>query len=242
MILVNYTTQVLNSLSVETRGLRKIPATRDALLFTVFISSIISLPVYGLYYLSIAPIFYLFYSIILALRSGREGSKPERIKKPPKPEVVIEKGEVGRRIESLISNSLKLALSLLFLHMATPVIADITLITLDDLVLKFLIDVVTKRLVSILRISEFTLRHLLIDLLYVLLAVVLWIYLPPQLRLIPYIGENLARLGALAIFVFFTLILYDMAKLLYKTFGDLYRKMIERITEKLHESASSEKA
>jgi 1L-myo-inositol 1-phosphate cytidylyltransferase/CDP-L-myo-inositol myo-inositolphosphotransferase len=267
MILVNYTTQVLNSLSVETRGLRKIPATRDVLLFTVFISSIISLPVYGLYYLSIAPIFYLFYSIILALRSGREGSKPERIKKPPKPEVVIEKGEVGRRIESLISNSLKLALSLLFLHMATPVIADITLITLDDLVLKsdhlisalflaisvyfgyrilmalkFLIDVVTKRLVSILRISEFTLRHLLIDLLYVLLAVALWIYLPPQLRLIPYIGENLARLGALAIFVFFTLILYDMAKLLYKTFGDLYRKMIERITEKLHESASSEKA
>lgn len=151
--------------------------------------------------------------------------------------------------------------------MATPAIADITLITFDDLVLKsdhlisalslavsiyfgyrilmalkFLIDIATKRLVFVLRISEFTLRHLLVDSLYIFLAVTLWIYLPPQLRLIPYIGESLARLGALAIFVFFTLILYDMAKLLYKTFGDLYRKMIERITEKLHESASSENA
>jgi len=267
MILVSYTTQGLNSLGVKTKGLRKIPATRDVLLFVVFISSIASLPVYGLYYLSVAPIFYLFYSIILALRSGKERIKPERVKKPPKPEVVIERGEVGRRVESLVSNSLKLALSLLFLHMATPAIADITLITFDDLVLKsdhlisalslavsiyfgyrilmalkFLIDIATKRLVFVLRISEFTLRHLLVDSLYIFLAVTLWIYLPPQLRLIPYIGESLARLGALAIFVFFTLILYDMAKLLYKTFGDLYRKMIERITEKLHESASSENA
>ncbi|MEM2089426.1 MAG: hypothetical protein QXF52_12315, partial [Thermoproteota archaeon] len=264
IILVSYATQVLNSIGIKTRGLRKIPATRDALLFVVFIALIISLPLYGLYYLSIVPIFYLLYSIILALRSRREKAKPERTKKPPKPEVVIERGEVGKKIESLVSNSLKLALSLLFLHMATPVVSDITLITIDDLVLKsdhllsalflaisiyfgyrilmalkFLIDVVTKRLVAVLRISEFTLRHMLIDSLYILLALVLWIYLPPQLKLVPYIGENLARLGALAIFVFFILILYDMAKLLYKTFGDLYRKMIEKITEKIHESTES---
>lgn len=263
MILVSYATQILNSIGVKTKGLRNIPATRDVLLFVIFITSVISLPLYGLYYLSIVPILYLSYSIILTLRSRDEKAKPKRIKKP-KPEVVIERGEVGRKIESLVSNSLKLALSLIFLHMATPVVSDITLITLEDLVLKsdhllsalflaisiyfgyrilmalkFLIDVVTKRLVTVLRISEFTLRHMLIDSLYILLAVVLWIYLPPQLRLVPYIGENLARLGALAIFVFFILILYDMAKLLYKTFGDLYRKMIEKITEKIHESAES---
>lgn len=259
-ILVSYATQVLNNVGIKTRGLRKIPATRDVLLFVVFIASIISLPLYGLCYLSVVPIFYLFYSIILALRSRRGNVKPGRTRKLPKPEVVIRRGEVSRKIESLVSNSLKLALSLLFLHMATPVVTGIVLITIDDLVLKsdhllsalflavsiyfgyrilmalkFLIDVVTKRLVLVLRISEFTLRHMLIDSLYILLAMVFWIYLPPQLKLVPYIGENLARLGALAIFVFFMLILYDMAKLLYKTFGDLYRKMVEKITEKLHE-------
>ncbi|MBO3842906.1 MAG: NTP transferase domain-containing protein, partial [Candidatus Brockarchaeota archaeon] len=134
MILVSYATQGLNSLSAKTRVLRNVPATRDVLLFVVFVSSMISLPLYGLYYLSIAPIFYLFCSIILTLIS--EKGKSERIRKLPKPEVVIDRGEVGRKIESLVSNSLKLALTLLFLHMATPVVADITLITFDDLVLK----------------------------------------------------------------------------------------------------------
>lgn len=209
IILVSYATQVLNSIGIKTGGLRNIPATRDVFLFVIFITSIISLPLYGLYYLSIFPIFYLSYSIILALRSRRKKAKPERTKKLPKPEVVIEGGEVGEKIESLVSNSLKLALSLILLHMATPIFSDITLITFNDLILKsdhllsalslvisiyfgyrilvalnFLIDVVTKRLVAVLRISEFTLRHMLIDSLYILLAVVLWIYLPPQLKLV----------------------------------------------------------
>jgi len=188
----------------------------------------------------------------------------ERAKRMPKPEVMVEKGEIAKRIEILVSSSLKLALSLLFLHMITPVVTDITLVTFDDIVLKsdylmsaltlilsvyfgyrilmslkFLIDMVTKRLVAILRVSEFTLKHILVDLLYILLAAILWVYLPPQLKQVPYIGENLARLGALAIFIFFILILYDTVKLLYKTFGDLYRKIIERLTEKIREGTES---
>lgn len=264
IILVSYMTQGLNNAGINTGTLRKIPATRDVLLFTVLFTSVVSLPFYGLYYLAVAPFFYLVFSIALAIRARRGESRLERAKRAPRPEVAVEKGEIAKRIEILISSTLKLALSLLFLHMITPVVTDITLVVLDDLVLKsdhlmsalflivsiyfgyrilmslkFLIDMITKRLVAILRVSEFTLRHMLVDLLYILLAVILWIYLPPQFRLVPYIGENLARLGALAIFVFFILILYDVAKLLYKTFGDLYKRIIEGLTEKVRESTES---
>ncbi|MBO3754585.1 MAG: NTP transferase domain-containing protein [Candidatus Brockarchaeota archaeon] len=264
IMLVSYAAQVLNNTDINARVLRKIPATRDALLFAVLFTSVISFQFYGLYYLAAAPFFYLVCSIALVIRTRKGEGRLGRAKRAPKPEVTVEKGEITKRIEILVSSSLKLALSLLFLHMVTPAVTDITLVTLDDLVLKsdhlmsallliisiyfgyrilmslkFLIDMVTKRLVMLLRVSEFTLRHMLVDLLYILLAVTLWIYLPPQLRLVPYIGENLARLGALAIFVFFILIFYDVARLLYKTFGNLYRKIIERLTEKIQEGASN---
>ncbi|MEM3425704.1 MAG: NTP transferase domain-containing protein [Thermoproteota archaeon] len=267
IMLVSYVAQGLNNAGSNVRVLRKIPATRDVLLFTVLFTSVVSLQFYGLYYLAVAPFFYLVFSLALIIKNKKGEAERERVKRAPKPEITVEKGEITKRIEILISSSLKLALSLLFLHMITPSVTDITLVALDDLVLKsdhlmsaslliisiyfgyrilmslkFLIDIVTKRLVIVLRVSEFTLRHMLVDLLYILLAVILWIYLPPQLRLVPYIGENLARLGALAIFVFFILIFYDVAKLLYKTFGDLYRKIIERLTEKIREGESSEHA
>ncbi|MEM4169065.1 MAG: hypothetical protein QXY99_03155, partial [Thermoproteota archaeon] len=267
IMLVSYVAQGLNNAGSNVRVLRKIPATRDVLLFTVLFTSVVSLQFYGLYYLAVAPFFYLVFSLALIIKNKKGEAERERVKRAPKPEITVEKGEITKRIEILISSSLKLVLSLLFLHMITPSVTDITLVALDDLVLKsdhlmsaslliisiyfgyrilmslkFLIDIVTKRLVIVLRVSEFTLRHMLVDLLYILLAVILWIYLPPQLRLVPYIGENLARLGALAIFVFFILIFYDVAKLLYKTFGDLYRKIIERLTEKIREGESSEHA
>lgn len=259
--LVSYITRFLNG-NVKTGILKSIPATRDVLLFVVFISTIFSLPLYGVYYLSFAPIFLLFCSIILAVRGKGGGSRPKKAKLP-KPEVVVEKREISSKIESLFSNTLKLIISLVFLHMITPVFEDITLITFEDLVLKsdhllsalslivfiyfgyrilmalkFLIDVATKRLVFVIKVSEFTLRHVLADLLYIVIAIILWIYVPPQLRNIPYIGEPVSRIGALAIFVFFILILYDTVKLLYKTFEDLYKKIVEKLTEKLHGGGS----
>ncbi|MBO3769526.1 MAG: NTP transferase domain-containing protein [Candidatus Brockarchaeota archaeon] len=263
IVLVSYISRFFNS-SIKTRVLKNIPVTRDVLLFTVFISSIFSLTLYGLYYLSIAPIFHILCSIILALknRSGEIRPKKGRL---PKPEVVVERKEIASRIENLISNSLKLITSFVFLSMITPVFEGIILITFEDLVLKsdhllsalsltvfiyfgyrilislkFLIDIVTKRLVSIMKISEFTLRHMLTDALYIVIAVILWIYIPPQLRNIPYIGELISRIGALAIFAFFILIIYDMAKLLYKTFEEFYRRIVEKLTERLHGGGSSE--
>jgi hypothetical protein len=63
----------------------------------------------------------------------------------------------------------------------------------------------------------------------------LWGYLPPQLN--AYVGEWASRLAALTIFVFFLLILYDLAKLLHRTFGDFYKEIVEKIAKKLHGSS-----
>jgi len=264
VILLGHVTHNLDSLGGRTEKLRNMPVTRDARLFIIFVTSVLSLPLYGLYYLAIAPIFYLGYLMVLALKFGRAESKPERIVREPKPEVLIEKKEISNKIESLVSNTVKLGLALLLLNMIAPAISSITLIDFDGLTLssdhllsaltliitiyfgyrimlalKTIIDIITKRLVVVVGVTEPTLKHILVDSLYIVSAAVLWGYLPPQLTPFPYIGEYLSRLATLVIFVFLLLILYDLAKLLYRTFGDFYRKTVEKIAEKLHEGAES---
>ena len=260
VILVSYVTHNLSSIGVSTEKLRKIPATRDVRLFIVFITSLLSLPILGLYYLAVVPVFYLCYSLALAYKMRRGESKLERVRREPKPKIVIERKEISSKIESLISNSIKLGLSLLVVNMIAPAASGITLISLNSLALssdhllttlnliviiffgyrimmalKAMIDIIARRLVGAVGITETTLKHMLVDCLYIVLTALLWVYLPPQLS--TYVGEWVSRLGALIIFVFFLLILYDLAKLLYKTFGDFYKEIVERISEKLQKSS-----
>jgi len=101
--------------------------------------------------------------------------------------------------------------------------------------LKTIIDVIAKRLVGAVGITETTLKHILVDCLYIVLAALLWVYLPPQLN--TYVGEWASKLAALVIFAFFLLILYDLAKLLHRTFGDFYKEIVEKIAKKLYESS-----
>jgi len=260
VIFVSYVTHNLNSLGVRTERLRKVPATRDARLFVVFITSLLSLPILCLYYLALVPIFYLCYSLALAYKMKRGEIKLERARREPKPEVLIERKEIGNKIESLISNSIKLGLALLIVSMIAPVISGITLINLNGLALssdhflstlnliviiyfgyrimlalKAMIDVIAKRLVDTVGITETTLKHMLVDCLYIVLAALLWVYLSPQLS--TYMGEWASRLATLIIFAFSLLILYDLTKLLYRTFGDFYKEIVEKIAKKLHESS-----
>lgn len=259
-IFVSYVTHNLSTLGVSTEKLRKIPATRDVRLFVVFIASLLSLPIIGLYYLAVVPIFYLSYSLALAYKMKRGEIKLERVRREPKPEILIERKEISNTIKSLISNSIKLGLALLIVSMIAPVISGITLINLNGLALssdhilsilnliviiyfgyrimlalKAMIDVIAKRLVGTVGITETTLKHMLVDCLYIVLAALLWVYLPPQLN--TYMGEWASRLASLIIFVFFLLILYDLAKLLYKTFGDFYKEIVEKIAKRLHEGS-----
>jgi choline kinase/phosphatidylglycerophosphate synthase len=260
VIFVSYVTHNLSSLGVSTEKLRKVPATRDVRLFIVFITSLLSLPIIGLYYLAVAPIFYLSYSLALAYKMRRGEIKLERVRREPKPEILIERKEMSNTIKSLISNSIKLGLALLIVSMIAPVISGITLINLNGLALssdhllsilnliviiyfgyrimlalKAMIDVIAKRLVGAVGITETTLKHILVDCLYIALAALLWVYLPPQLGI--YMGVWAFRLASLIIFVFFLLILYDLAKLLYRTFGDFYKEIVEKIAKRLHEGS-----
>jgi hypothetical protein len=262
VILVSYATHNLKSLNVKTEKLRKIPATRDVRLFVVFITSVLSLPIFGLYFLALAPLVYLVYSLALASRTKREQITTERVNRQPKPEIHVERKEISKSLESLISNSLKLALVLLVVGMIAPVISGITVVDFSSftlgsdhvlstinllaiiffgykilLALKTIIDSAAKRLVPVVGVTETTLKHILIDTLYLVLAVVLWIYLPPQLRPIPQIGEYASRVAALVVFAFFILVLYDIVKIFYKTFGEFYKEIVEKISRKLHESA-----
>lgn len=260
VIFVSYVTHNLKSLGVSTVKLRKVPATRDVRLFVVFIASLLSLPIFGLYYLAAAPIFYLGYSLALAYKMRRGEIKLERAGRKPKPEIPIKRKEIINTIESLISNSIKLGLALLIVSMITPAVSGITLTDLNGLILstdlllsilnliviiyfgyrimlalKVVIDIITKGLVDAVGITETTLKHILVDCLYIVLTVLLWVYLPPQFS--TYIGEWASRLATLIIFAFFTLILYDLAKLLYKTFGDFYKEIVEKIAKRLHEDS-----
>jgi hypothetical protein len=100
--------------------------------------------------------------------------------------------------------------------------------------LKTIFDVITKRLVDAVGVTETTLKHLLVDCIYIVLSALVWIYLPPQIN--AYVGAWASKLATLTVFAFFLLILYDLAKLVYRTFGDFYEEIVEKITKRLHGS------
>lgn len=262
VVFVSYVTHNLGRLGVSTEKLRKVPATRDARLFVVFVASLLSLPMIALWYLALAPLLYLSCSIVLAYRMRSEEVQLERVRREPIPEILIEKKEITKGIESLVSNTIKLGLALIVVLMITPVVSGITLFDLDGLVLssdhllstlnlivviyfgyrilralRTIFDITTKRLVGIFGITESAIKHMLVDCLYIVLAALLWVFLPPQLKLVPYMGELASRLASLTIFVFFLLVLYDLAKLLYRTFGDLYKEMVAKIARRLREGS-----
>jgi phosphatidylglycerophosphate synthase/choline kinase len=262
VIFVSYATHNLSRLGLNIEKLRKVPATRDARLLVVFIASLLSLPLLGLYYLALVPILYLGYSLLSAYRMQKGKIQLEKTRRKAKPEVLVERKEVSGKIESLISNSIKLGLALLVLSMIAPVISGLSLIKFDSfalisdhllyatnliaiiyfgyrilLALKGIIDLTAKRLVGTVGVTETTLNHMLIDFLFMIVAAALWAYLPPQLSFVPYWGEWASRLTALTILVFFLLILYDLAKILYRTFGDFYKEIVEKIAKRLHESS-----
>lgn len=262
VVFVSYVTHNLGRLGVGTEKLRKVPATRDARLFVVFVASLLSLPMIALWYLALAPMLYLSYSIVLAYKMRSEEVQLEGVRRKPIPEILIEKKEITKGIESLVSNTIKLGLALIVVWMITPVVSGITLFDLDGLVLssdhllstsnliviiyfgyrvllalRTIFDITTKRLVGVVGITESTIKHLLVDCLYIVLAAILWVYFPSQLKPVPYMGELASRLASFTIFVFFLLVLYDLAKLLYRTFGDFYKEIVEKIAKRLQEGS-----
>jgi len=260
VIFVNYVTQISSSLGINVEKLRRVPATRDVRLFVVFVATLISLPIVALWYLAIVPILYIAYALVLTYTARRETIKLERTKREPVPQIQVGRKIITDTIKCLISNSIKLGLALLILNMITPAVSGITLLNLyvitlmtDHILLiltlivityfgyqiliaiKVIIDITAPRLVRIIGVTESTIKHILVDCLYLGLVTLMWFYLPPLLDI--YVGEWAYRLSSIATFAFFLLILYDLSKIIYKTFKDIYEKIAEKIAERLHKDS-----
>jgi len=235
--------------------------TKDCRLLVMSIVSLISTPIYGLYYLAIAPLIYLLYRSISTYKTIEEIIKGKRrIRRKPEPEIVFRRNDIINAIECIFSNSLKLCISILILHIIGSVISGIELVELDGLTLtsdnilfatsliliiyfgyhillslKIIVDVATVKLVSLLRITETTIKRILGDSLHVTLLILFWILIPPRIASIPYAGDILSKAMTVVILILLLFIVYDLAKTVYGTFEDIYRKIIRKIAEKIAE-------
>lgn len=102
--------------------------------------------------------------------------------------------------------------------------------------LKFFVDLMSGWLVRRIGVvTRVAVKRSLVDMLYLaFIAFLMWVT-PPKLYIIPKIGVVAARVTQLGLLATFMLILYDLAKLFYRSFKGVYDRMIARAAEKLRQ-------
>jgi len=254
-ILVSYAAHGLKSLSADIRKLRMIPVTRDVRIFAIFLSCAFSVPIAALLYISMLPIPYLLASIYIAYKSGRRAEGKVLEKRKPLPEVSEESSEAASLIKEILLNSFKMGFALLLVRLISPSISDIRismqnfsieggfLLTLLDFIiivyfgykilnpLKGIMDLISELIVERAGITRTVFWRIITDLFYVILLAVLWIYLPSLAR--PLLGDWAYRILSIATLIFLIIFLYDLIKLIYRTFEDAYIKILDKIARRL---------
>ena len=254
-ILVSYAAHGLKSLSADIRKLRMIPVTRDVRIFAIFLSCAFSVPIAALLYISMLPIPYLLASIYIAYKSGRRAEGKVLEKRKPLPEVSEESSEAASLIKEILLNSFKMSFALLLVRLISPSISDIRismqnfsieggfLLTLLDFIiivyfgykilnpLKGIMDLISELIVERAGITRTVFWRIITDLFYVILLAVLWIYLPSLAR--PLLGDWAYRILSIATLIFLIIFLYDLIKLIYRTFEDAYIKILDKIARRL---------
>lgn len=256
-VLVSYVTSGLAGAGVRIRVLRSIPATRDVRVFIIFLACSLSQPWLALWYLSTVPLIYLAASVYLAYRDLREPRSlrmPERRK--PLPELSMERGELSVILREILSNLFRMIVALLLVRILSPVISDVTLISREDLLirgellltsldflitiyfgyrilvpLKGLFDMASDRFAERMGVTRTTLGRIVTDLIYMTIGSILWVYLPRIAMQL--LGEWISRLIYLGLAVLLMITAYDLMKTLYRTFGDLYSRLIEGLTKRI---------
>jgi hypothetical protein len=97
--------------------------------------------------------------------------------------------------------------------------------------LKGIMDLISELIVERAGITKTVFWRMITDLFYTILLAVLWTYLPSLSR--PFLGDWAYRILSIAIIIFLIIFIYDLIKLIYMTFEDVYVKIIDKIAGRL---------
>jgi len=172
-------------------------------------------------------------------------------------------GHAERRLRAAAASGFKLTLILLALSYAQSYFGDVVLLNLEWLELqvgdvvpplaliftvyygyrvligaKILVDALASRVVRALGITESVARHIGLDALYLAATWLALAFVPGALRPLPVVGEALSRAVALALLVVMILLLYDLAKVVYATFEDAFKRALRKVVEAVSEGGA----
>lgn len=103
---------------------------------------------------------------------------------------------------------------------------------------KILVDALAAKVVKALGVTESVAKHIGLDALYLAAAWPALALVPGSLRPVPVVGEVLSRVVALTLLAAVVILLYDLAKVAYRTFEDAFKHLLERISEAVSESGA----
>ena len=258
MILVSYTTHLLQSAGIEASTIRRIPVTRDVRLFAIFIAAIFGVLEAALYFLAFTPFAYYIAGVVWARRFSERLPKPSvEEPKSPWPPIPPQTTPARRVLSELIGRVLKFVLAFLILKLLTPILSGFTLISLGraallsnhillvvemSLVIYFgyailssvkkLSDLIAVKLVGRIGATKETLKRVFLDLMYAALSLIIWVY-STSLENIPLIGGMISKIAMTAAAIFLFITLYRLGKRIYRVFADAYDRLIDRLARKL---------
>lgn len=176
------------------------------------------------------------------------------------PRLTRRRAPLRRRLEIAAASGFKLAISLIAISLAQAYLGDVALIGADIvqvragdalsvlaliLVIYYgyrvlqglaaLVDAASARLAEAFKVTESVAKHIGLDALYVVVLATALAFLPPSLRALPGLGELLSRAVALMLIALLVFFLYDLAKVVYRTFEDALHSLLDRVVRAVSE-------
>ncbi|MEM4211758.1 MAG: NTP transferase domain-containing protein [Nitrososphaerota archaeon] len=256
VVLVNYSTQLLQTGGIKIDALRKIPVTRDVRLLVVALCCIAGYPSISIYYLAFMPLIYIAAGCILLLKMHEEKRGFIYRKKMWSiwPYIPIGIG-VRAAVNSVVQNGLRLLFVLLITHLLLPPFSDIVIlqkpveltlgifipiieasliIYLGSKILissGVLIEYISLRLVKRLRITVTLIREIIKDFSYLIFATIMWSY-SWHFAEIPIIGPYIIKLTTPLISVVIIYMVYRITKRIYNTYREILEDRARQIESK----------
>ena len=211
---------------------------------------------------AVALVYWICSNLLVAWPAGVPAAPPKPTGEAfPKLEVRV--GHAERRLRAAAASGFKLTLILLALSYAQSYFGDVVLLNLEWLELrvgdvvpplaliftvyygyrvligaKILVDALASKVVRALGITESVARHIGLDALYLVAAWLALAFVPGALRPLPVVGEALSRVIALTLLVVVIILLYDLAKVVYTTFEDAFKRVLRKVAEAVSEGGA----